>query len=101
MRNINSSYLRYGYMDSQYKWFDLTNYKDDLKIALLIISANLFIPLFFYSIYRMLRYKNILYLLEAPITLALVDTIVFSFLKDARGRALIFSNVKKLAHKIV
>jgi hypothetical protein len=37
----------------------------------------------------MIKNKNWLYLLDAPITFALVDTILFAFLKDKRGWKLI------------
>lgn len=104
MRNIERSYLRYSNQisikESQFKWIDLSSFKDILKIILLIVSANLFIPIFLFSIYRGLKYKTWLYLLEAPITLALVDTILFAFLKDHRGRELIKKNFVKLYLKI-
>lgn len=93
MRNIKRSYLKYNTMkttkSSQFKWVDLTSFKDIIKVAILVISANLFFPIFLLSLYRMIKHRTWLYLLEAPITLLLVDTILFAFLKDRRGRELI------------
>jgi len=100
IRNIRKSYLRYGVSPSiknnQYKWIDLTSFKDLAKLFVLIISANLFFPIFFFSLYRVIRHQNWLYILEAPITLALVNVILFTFLKDKRGRELIMSDLSKL-----
>lgn len=93
MRNVQKSYLKYNTKAStklsHFKWIDLNSFKDVLKIALLVISANLFFPIFLLSLYRMIKHKTWLYLLEAPITFVLVDTILFAFLKDIRGRKLI------------
>lgn len=93
MRNIQRSYLKYSSQastkSSHFKWVDLTSVKDVVKISVLVISANLFFPIFLLSLYKSIKYRNWLYLLEAPITLALVDTILFAFLKDSRGRELI------------
>ena len=104
MRNINRSYLKYGTQvstqDSHFKWVDLSSFKDVVKIILLVICANLFFPIFFMSLYKGLRHKSWLYLLEAPVTLALVDTILFAFLKDHRGRELLKNNFAKLYLKI-
>lgn len=105
MRNIERSYLRYGTQvstkESQFKWIDLSSFKDILKIIFLIVSANLFIPIFLLSLYKSIRHRSWLYLLEAPITLALVDTILFTFLKDPRGRGLMKDNFIKLLSKII
>lgn len=89
VRNVSRSYLRYMKKDSHYDWLDFTNPRDIFKVMLLVVSANLFFPIFLFSISRMVRYKNWLYLLDAPITFALVDTIIFAFLKDKRGWKLI------------
>jgi len=100
MRNIKRSYLKYNTMEttksSQFKWVDLTNFKDIIKTAILVISANLFFPIFLFSLYRLVKHRNVLYLLEAPITLLLVDTIIFSFLKNVKGRKFLIDNFKKL-----
>lgn len=99
IRNVERSYLRYEKTRGHYKWFDLTNFRDFLKLSLLIISANLFLPVLFFSLYKMVKYKNWLYLLEAPITFLLVDTILFAFLKDYNGRKFILDNLIKIFKK--
>lgn len=100
IRNIQRSYLKYSDMsitkESHFKWVDLTNFKGFIQPILLVIAANLFFPIFLFSFYRLIRHRKFLYLLEAPITLLLVDTILFSFLKDARGRMFIVNSIKKL-----
>lgn len=96
IRNIERSYLRYSAQEGHFRWFDLKNPKDLAKIILLIISANLFFPILLLSIFRMIKYRNWLYILEAPVTLALVDTIIFVFIKDGRGRKFIIDNLPKI-----
>lgn len=99
IRNVERSYLRYLNKSSHFKWIDLTNLKDIIKLVILIISANLFIPIFILSFFKMIKYRNWLYLLEAPIILLLVDTILFAFLKDYRGRKFILDSLIKLFKK--
>lgn len=94
-RNIQRSYLRYTNKKNQYTWFNLKNPKDLLKIILLIISANLVIPLLILSLYRMIKNKQWLYILDAPVTFLLVDTILISMLADIRGRRLIKTMLRK------
>ena len=104
MRNIERSYLKYSSQtltkESHFKWVDISSFKDIIKITLLVVCANLFFPIFLMSFYKVLRHKSWLYLLEAPITVALVDTILFAFLRDHRGRELIKNNFAKLYLKI-
>lgn len=104
VRNIQKSYLKYTNLSStkagHFKWIDLSSVKDVVKIIILIIAANLFFPIFLLSIYKAIKHKTWLYLLEAPITLALVDIILFTFLKDPRGRELMKNNFLKLLLKI-
>lgn len=103
MRNIRVSYLKYMNKEAtkggHYQYFDLNSFKDVFKLVLLIISANLFIPIFFFSLYRMIKHRKWLYLLEAPITLLLVDTIIYSFISDKRGRTFIKKNLIKYFQK--
>lgn len=100
MRNIRVSYLKYMNKEdtkgAHYRYFNLSSLKDIFKLSLLVISANLFIPIFLFSIYRMIKYKNWVYLLEAPITFLLVNTIIYAFLKDSRGRIFIKNGLTKL-----
>lgn len=89
VRNIQRSYLRYNELRSHYKWVDFTKKTDRIKLAVLVISANLFLPIFLYSLYRMFKYKRWEYLIEAPVTFLLVDTIIVTFIKFSRGRKFI------------
>lgn len=99
VRNIQRSYLRYNNRSSTknnvYKWVDFQKPKDLFKVILLVVSANLLFPIFILSIYRMTRSGKWEYLLEAPITFLLVNTIIFAFMRDKRGRDLIFGNMMK------
>lgn len=99
IRNVEKSYLRYLDKSSHFRWFSLNSTKDIVKIILLIISANLFFPIFLISLYKVVKYKNWLYILEAPITFLLVDSILFAFLKDYRGRKFILDNLIKILKK--
>ncbi len=104
IRNIQRSYLRYSVKETtkshQYTWIDLTSFKDIVKLFVLIISANLLLPIFLLSVYKMITKKKWLYILEAPITVVLVDIILFTFLKEKQGRHMIYANFKKLLSKI-
>lgn len=99
VRNIQRSYLRYNEKNSTkntvYKWVDFSNSKDVAKVIILVISANLFVPVFVYSLYRKIRYRNWLYILEAPITFLLVNTILLTFLKEKKGREFLKKNIFK------
>lgn len=97
-RNIKRSYLRYGQRKNlvTYKWFDLSKPKDIGKVIFLTICSNLIIPIFLFSLYRVLKFRNWLYILDGPITLILVDTIIFSFISDKRGRDLIINSLARL-----
>lgn len=103
MRNTRVSYLRYMNREEtkggHYQYFNLSSPKDIVKLTLFIISANLFVPVFLFSIYRMIKHKNWLYLLETPITLLLVDAILYAFLSDPRGRAFIKDSLLKLSSR--
>jgi hypothetical protein len=96
VRNIKKSYLTVYNNPVHYKWFDLTNIKDDVKLILLIVSANLFIPLLLFSFFRMIKHKTWLYILEPFITICLVDVILFTFLKEAKGREFIKRNLVRI-----
>lgn len=100
VRNIQRSYLRYSNRYSTknnvYKWVDFQNPNDLFKVALLVVSANLLFPIFFLSLYRMLRTGKWEYLLEAPVTFLLVNTIIFTFIREKRGRQLLFGNMTKI-----
>lgn len=93
LRNIEKSYLRYKNLKTQYMWFDLKKPKDIIKMIFLVLGANLFLPIFVISIYRMIKNRNWLYILDAPITLLLVDTILFGFLKDKRTWGFILGKI--------
>jgi len=92
-RNADRSYLRYlgkrNTKKNHYQYFNLKNPKDISKLIVLIISANLFIPIFIFSLYRVIKNRDLIFLLDAPVTLLLVDTILFSFIKDQRGISMI------------
>lgn len=99
IRNIHRSYFRYDGNQWHWKWFDLNKSKDRIKIALLVILANLFFPILLLSIIKMIKSRNIVYLIEAPLTLILVDVIIWTFLKEKKGRALILTYLTRIFTK--
>jgi len=100
IRNVERSYLRYSEKKetkrSHYKWVDFKKPSHVIKLIALVLGSNLFIPLFIISIFRMIKHKNYLYLLEAPITFLTVDTLIYVFLKNPQGRKFIFNSFRSI-----
>lgn len=98
-RNLKQIYLK-QITERRYTWFKLENVSDWLKIVWWVILANLFVPLFVVSLYKSLRDKTWLWLLDAPVALILTDVILVNMLLDPKGVKLIMEGVKKSARFI-
>ena len=91
-RNLNKIYLP-NVKKRRYKWFDLGKRKDFLKLVFWVILANLIFPLFTASLFKSVRHKSFLYLLEAPLAFILTDYLLFNFVKNPLGRKLISNGI--------
>ena len=72
-----------------YIWFDLSSPKDQFKIILWVIYANLLLPSLIVGLYKSIKYKDVAGLYELPVNLLVTDNLVLFFLKDRRGKSLL------------
>lgn len=100
VRNLRSHYIK---TDSKYKytWFDLSTIGGLFKILFWIIYANLFIPALIRGIYRSIKFRNAVLLMEPIVTITTTDAILFSFLFHKDSRNYLFSVLRKFLKKIV
>lgn len=100
LRNVNEVYLP-DYAHRHFTWFDFRSPKGILKILIWVIYAHLIFPSILKGIYKSLKYKDIYCLIYEPIlTVALTDVIIYGFLKNPKGRKLIFEIIKCLLKTI-
>lgn len=94
-RNLTRVYLP-NISTKRYTWFSLKTIFDWIKIGYWIILANLFIPLFIMSVFKSLRDKTALHLLDAPVALVLTDVLLFNMIKEKEGRKLVLNGIYKI-----
>lgn len=100
LRNIDKVYLP-NIENREFKYFDLKNKRDFLKIIIWIIYSNIFIPKLIKGIYMSVRNKDIACIYEPIVTMILTNAIIFGFLKNEKGRKMIkniLSNLFKAIH---
>lgn len=93
LRNIDNIYLP-NIETREYKYFDLHNKKDVLKIIIWIIYANLFIPKLIEGIYKTFKNKDIACMYEPVVAILLTDAIIWGFLRNKKGRKIFISLFK-------
>jgi hypothetical protein len=100
VRNLKGHYLK---TDSKYKykWFDATSISGILKIVMWVIYANLFIPATIRGIIRAIKNKDLVFLAEPIVTLAVTDAIIFNFLVQNEGRRFIIKSFHSLVRNIL
>jgi len=92
-RNIEKIYLPNITM-REYKYFEIGNRKDILKIIVWVIYANLIVPKIFEGIRKTIKYRDIACMYEPLVAMVLTNAIIFSFLKNKQGRQLILKMLK-------
>lgn len=99
IRNLRTHYLK---TDSKYKykWFDATSIRGILKIMIWIVYANLFIPATIRGLLRTVKHRDIVFLAEPVITIAVTDAILLNFLTIKEGRNFIGRSLRTLTRKI-
>lgn len=77
-----------------FKWIDMNDKSNVLKLILWTLYVNLFIPLLISGSYKSLKYKDICFMLEPIVGMAVTDAVLFAFVKNDRGRKFILG-IKK------
>ena len=79
LRNISKNYLGQDF-ERAYKWFDLRNPSDILKILLWIIYVHLVVPETLRGIYKSIKFRTYVGLYQPLVSLLETDVIIFGFL---------------------
>lgn len=90
LRNLNKIYLP-NIETREFRYFDLEDKRDILKIIFWVVYANLFFPGFIKGIYKTFRYKDFALLYEPVVSIVLTDAIIWGFLRNKKGRRMIIS----------
>jgi len=99
-RNAMKNYIpgnKKGYI--VYKWFDLANPKDFLKMCALLIYAFSFIGPLFVGIVKSIKHKTLVGMVEAVYVPVAVEAYLEAFLQNPDGRELIRQRLNKLFSK--
>lgn len=95
IRNLNNHY--FPYQDkTEYKWFNSNSKLSILKLVIWIIYANLFLPAFLRGIWRFLKFRDPVLLLEPVVTITTTDMIFWTFLTSQVGRRILSQSVWNL-----
>lgn len=86
-RNIDKNFLP-NYETRQYRYFDIKDPRDKLKIFFWIIYANLFFPSLIKGIYKAVKKRNWVMLYEPFAALMITDSILFGFLRNKLSKKL-------------
>lgn len=69
-----------------FKWIDITKKSNLIKLALWVIYANLFFPLFISGIYKAIKHRDVCFFLEPIIGMLVTDAILWGFIRNQKGR---------------
>ncbi len=95
MRNMGMHYFpEYG--KYKYTILDTGNKKEVFRFMLFIIYANLFFPAAIRGFFRFLKHKDWTLLTEPVITIAVTDTLLYTFLGNKTGRKYITDSLLSL-----
>ncbi len=92
LRNVRQVYLP-DVNTKKYKWFDLTQKRDIIKIILWIMYSHAIIPAFLVGIYKTIKNRDIAGLYEPLVCLTVTDVILFGFLFNKEGLTFIFKRL--------
>ncbi len=95
VRNVKMHFLPY-YKNSEYIFLNSNKKSEVLKLILFVIYANLLFPAAARGLFRFLKHKDWVLLMEPIITIGVVDALIITFLKDKMGRMFILDSVKSL-----
>ena len=96
-RNVKMHFLPY-YKKTDYTFIDTGKKKDVLKLILFVIYANLLFPATIRGIFRFFKHRDWVLLMEPIITVGVTDMLLFTFLKDEKGRKYIYDSISSLVN---
>ena len=92
LRNIERVYLP-TFENREFKYFDLKDEGEVLRIISWVIYANLFIPELVRGIVLAFKNRDAGCLYRPIVSIILTDTIVFAFMKDEKGRRIVLNRL--------
>lgn len=97
VRNVKMHFLPY-YKKTEYVFLNTEKKSEVLKLILFVIYANLLFPAAIRGLFRFLKHKDWVLLMEPIIAIGVMDALIITFLKDKKGRMYILDSVKTLFH---
>lgn len=94
IRNLENHYFPFS-KSTEFSYVD--GKKDVLKLFFWVVYANLIFPEALRGIWRFIKYKDYVLLLEPFVTIAVTDTVLFHFLRRPQGRKILTDWLKRLA----
>jgi len=92
LRNINKIYLP-SVETRKFRYFDLRNKRDIIKIIFWVICAFSFVPLLLKGTYNTIKNKDFACMYEPIVAMALTATIIYGFLRAKKGRKMILHSL--------
>ena len=94
-RNLHMHYFPYN-KETEYKWLNVGNRSEVVRMIGWIIYANLFFPALFRGIYRYWKFKDRALLMEPIVVIAITDLLIYQFLTNEVGRNMAKNAVRSL-----
>ncbi|MEK7450813.1 MAG: glycosyltransferase [Patescibacteria group bacterium] len=98
IRNLNRHYFIY-HETTQYKWVDINNKQEVIKMIIWILYANSLIFPAIRGFIRFIKYKDWALLLEPVIAVSVTDVLLWTFLRNKAGRKIITNSLRSLILK--
>jgi glycosyltransferase involved in cell wall biosynthesis len=95
LRNIEKVYLP-AVESREFRYFNLKNRGEVLKIIVWIIYANLFIPELVRGIVSTIKNRDAACMYRPIVSILLTDTIIYAFVKDEKGRRIIMNRLNSV-----
>jgi glycosyltransferase involved in cell wall biosynthesis len=95
VRNIKMHFLPY-YKKTDYVFLDTGKRVEALKIVLFVLYANLLFPAAIRGFFRFLKHRDWVFFMEPIITVGITDALLFTFLRDRKGRSYICDSLKSI-----
>lgn len=94
-RNLDIHYFPYN-KETEYKWVDVNDRKSIIKLGLWVVYANLFFPELIRGIYRSIKNKSAILLLQPIMAVTITDVVLWKFITSKVGRGLIINANKTM-----
>lgn len=100
VRNLKAHYIQTT-SPYKYSWFDTSSIQGLSKIALWILYANLFFPATIRGIYRTIKERDLVMMLEPVITIATTNVILYTMLTDPKTRSFMTALLGNTAKRLI